>query len=130
MSCKDQVIFGLRFESPISISKWNNRLEFRRKSKNYYKVKVFSDSWPKSAQKLNLKVCQLSRCSKIFVLTRMIHGYQEFFYGILLELQTDLIEILEYSKSIFSHVILWNLVRHKLWPLQNGMFSIMEIGKI
>ena len=59
----------------------------------------------------------------------MIDGYQEFFYGILLELQTDLIEILEYSKSIFSHVILWNLVRHKLWPLQNGMFSIMEIGK-
>ena len=30
--CKDQVIFDLRFESPISISKWNDRLEFRRKS--------------------------------------------------------------------------------------------------
>ena len=45
-----------RFESPISISKWNNWLDFRRKSENYFKVKIFSDSRPKSAQKLILKV--------------------------------------------------------------------------
>ena len=38
-------------------------------------------------------------------------------------------EILGYPESIFTHIILWNLVRHKLWPLQNDMFSIMEIGK-
>ena len=39
------------------------------------------------------------------------------------------IKILGYSESICKYVFLWNLVRHKLWPLQNGMFSIMEIGK-
>ena len=63
-----------RFESPISISKWNNWLDFRRKSENYFKVKVFSDSRPKSAQKLILKVfsdfwtqiiCRLSKFFKI-----------------------------------------------------------------
>ena len=30
-----------RFESPISISKLNNHSDFRRKSENYFKVKVF-----------------------------------------------------------------------------------------
>ena len=63
-----------RFESPISISKWNNSLDFRRKSENYFKVKIFSDSRPKSAQKLILKVfsdfstqiiCRLSKFFKI-----------------------------------------------------------------
>ena len=33
-----------RCESPISISKWNNWLDFRRKFENYFKVKDFSDS--------------------------------------------------------------------------------------
>jgi len=65
-----------RFESPISISKWNNCLDFRRKSENYFKVKIFSDSRPKSAQKLILKVfadfqtkiiCRLSKIFKIFI---------------------------------------------------------------
>ena len=65
-----------RFESPISISKWNNWLDFRRKSENYFKVKVFSDSRPKSAQKLILKVfsdskiqiiCRLSNFFKILI---------------------------------------------------------------
>ena len=61
-----------RFESRISISKWNNWLDFRRKSENYFKVKVFSDSRPKSAQKLILKVFSdfqtqiICRLSKIF----------------------------------------------------------------
>ena len=62
-----------RFESPISISKWNNWLDFRPKSENYSTVKVFSDSRPKSAQKLILKVfsdfstqiiCRLSKMLK------------------------------------------------------------------
>ena len=26
-------------------------------------------------------------------------------------------------------VILWNHVRHKLWPFESGMFRIREIGK-
>ena len=65
-----------RFESPISISKWNNWLDFRPKSENYSTVKVFSDSRPKSAQKLILKVfsdfqtqiiCRLSKIFKIFI---------------------------------------------------------------
>ena len=30
---------------------------------------------------------------------------------------------------ILSHIILWNLVHHKLWSIQNGMFSITEIEK-
>ena len=45
-----------RFEIPISISKWNNWLDFRRKSEYYFKVKIFSNSRPKSAQKLILNV--------------------------------------------------------------------------
>ena len=45
-----------RFESPISISKLNNHSDFRSKSENYFKVKVFSDCRPKYAQKLILKV--------------------------------------------------------------------------
>ena len=45
-----------RFESPISISKLNNYSDFGRKSENYFNVKIFSDSRPKSAQKLILKV--------------------------------------------------------------------------
>jgi len=45
-----------RYESPISISKWKNWLDFGRKSENYFKVKFFSDSRPKSAQKLSLKL--------------------------------------------------------------------------
>ena len=65
-----------RFESPISISKWNNWLDFRRKSENYFKVTIFSDSRPKSAQKLILKVfsdfktqiiCRLSNFFKILI---------------------------------------------------------------
>ena len=61
-----------RYESPISISKWNNWLDFGRKSENYFKVKVFSDSRPKSAQKLILKVFSdfetqiICRLSKFF----------------------------------------------------------------
>ena len=45
-----------RFESPISILELNNWLDFRLKSENYSKVKVFSDSRRKSAQKLIFKV--------------------------------------------------------------------------
>ena len=45
-----------RFESPISISKLNNYSDFGRKSENYFNVKIFSDSRPKSAQNLILKV--------------------------------------------------------------------------
>ena len=45
-----------RFESPISILELNNYSDFRRKSENYFKVKVSSDSRRKSAQKLILKV--------------------------------------------------------------------------
>ena len=61
-----------RYESPISISKLNNYLDFGRKSENYSKVKVFSDSRPKSAQKLILKVFSdfetqiICRLSKFF----------------------------------------------------------------
>ena len=68
----DHNIPEFRFESPISISKWNNWLDFRRKSENYFKVKIFSDSRPKSAQKLVLKVFSdfetqiICRLSKIF----------------------------------------------------------------
>jgi len=71
------IISEFRFESPISISKWNNSLDFRRKSENYFKVKIFSDSRPKSAQKPNLKVfsdfqtqiiCRLSKIFKILIL--------------------------------------------------------------
>ena len=61
-----------RYESPISISKWKNWLDFGRKSENYFKVKFFSDSRPKSAQKLILKVFSdfetqiICRLSKFF----------------------------------------------------------------
>ena len=73
---KSIILTEFRFESPISISKWNNCLDFRRKSENYFKVKIFSDSRPKSAQKLILKVfadfqtkiiCRLSKIFKIFI---------------------------------------------------------------
>ena len=45
-----------RFDSSISILEWNNWSDFGRKSENYIKDKVFSDSRPKSAQKLILNV--------------------------------------------------------------------------
>ena len=41
-----------RFESPISILELNNHSDFGRKSENYFKVKIFSDFRPQSAQKL------------------------------------------------------------------------------
>ena len=71
-----KILPEFRFESPISISKWNNWLDFRRKSENYFKVKIFSDSRPKSAQKLILKVfsdfraqniCRFSKIFKILI---------------------------------------------------------------
>ena len=51
-----RVYTEFRFESPISISKLNNYSDFGRKSENYFNVKIFSDSRPKSAQNLILKV--------------------------------------------------------------------------
>ena len=45
-----------RFESPISISKLDNYSDFGRKSENNFNVEIFSDSRPKSAQQLILKV--------------------------------------------------------------------------
>ena len=41
-----------RFESPMSILEWNDHSDFGRKSENYFKLKVFSESRPQSAQKL------------------------------------------------------------------------------
>ena len=61
-----------RFESPISISKLNNYSDVGRKSENYFNVKIFSDSWPKSAQNLILKVFSDSR-------TQIICRLSEFF---------------------------------------------------
>jgi len=60
------------FESPISISKLNNYSDFGRKSENYFNVKFFSDSRPKSAQNLILKVFSDSQ-------TQIICRLSEFF---------------------------------------------------
>ena len=37
--------------------------------------------------------------------------------------------ILGHSQSIGTYGILQKFALHKLWPFQNGMFSITEIGK-
>ena len=81
-----------RFESPISISKLNNYSDFGRKSENYFNVKIFSDSRPKSAQKLILKVfadyqteiiCRLSEFFKNkicrYILVRVGYASLKFF---------------------------------------------------
>ena len=59
-----------RFESPISISKLNNYSDFGRKSENYFNVKIFSDSRPKSAQNLILKVFSDFRIKIICTLSK------------------------------------------------------------
>ena len=61
-----------RFESPISISKLNNYSDFGRKSENYFNVKIFSDSRPKSAQNLILKVFPDSRTQIICRLSEFL----------------------------------------------------------
>ena len=45
-----------RFESPISISKFNNYSDIRRKFEKYFNDKFLSDSRPQSAQIFFLKV--------------------------------------------------------------------------
>ena len=44
-------------------------------------------------------------------------------------LHTFIVLILGYSEFISTLITWWNRVRKKLWPFQNGMFSITEIGK-
>ena len=46
----ERIFPEIRFESPISILEWNDWSDFRRKSENYFNVKVFSDSRRKFAQ--------------------------------------------------------------------------------
>ena len=71
---------------------------------------------------------------KIWISSRVVHRFQDFFKGILLEFAkvAHLYKsgsILGQSESIGVYLILWNLLRHKLWPVENGMFSVTEIGK-
>ena len=65
-----KVFADFRFESPISISKLNNYSDFGRKSENYFNVKIFSDSRPKSAQNLILKVFSDFRIQIIYRLSK------------------------------------------------------------
>ena len=74
------ILTEFRFESPISISKWNNWLDFRRESENYFKVKIFSDSRPKSAQKLILKVFSDFETQIIFRLSKFFEFLNSMVY--------------------------------------------------
>ena len=61
--------------------------------------------------------------------TKVVQNFQDFFYGLMLELETIKNIILGHSESIRTRGILRTGALHKLWPFQNGMFSITEIRK-